>query len=199
LPSFISALLVLVFSRLSLPFLLGMLYGVSEIFLGMTRRSGSGTLSRDRRSLVLLWIVIGLSIFLAQLALSTSVGRLPHPRACSLLGLFLFAAGISLRWYAIIYLGRFFTVDVAIAPEHEVIDSGPYRWIRHPSYTGAILAFVGFGLLLRNWLALLCLILPIAAAFLWRIHVEEHVLSDALGDRYRAYMRRTKRLLPFIY
>jgi protein-S-isoprenylcysteine O-methyltransferase len=80
-----------------------------------------------------------------------------------------------------------------------VIDSGPYRFVRHPSYTGALIAFVGFGLCLGNWLSLLLITLPISAAFLWRIRVEERALLEALGDNYRAYMERTKRLLPFVY
>lgn len=182
-----------------LPLLLGALYGVSEILLSLTRRSGAGAVSRDRRSLALLWVVIGASLVLARFALSSPLGKLPHARLCALVGLLIFVAGVSLRWFSIFYLGRFFTVDVAIAPKHELIDSGPYRLIRHPSYTGALLAFVGFGLSLGNWLALLCLVLPLTAAFYWRIRVEEQALTEALGDPYRHYMARTKRLVPFLY
>lgn len=181
------------------PALLGTAYAISEIFLGITRRSGSGTVSRDRRSLALLWIVIGSSILLAQYVLSGPLGNLPRSSFLSLTGLVLFIAGIALRWYSIFYLGRFFTVDVAIAHKHELIDSGPYRLIRHPSYTGAILAFVGFGLSLGNWLSLLCLVLPTTAAFLWRIRVEERALTEGLGDQYCEYVQRTKRLVPFVY
>ena len=98
---------------------------------------------------------------------------LPHRRASYLLGLGLFLGGIILRWYSIWYLGRYFTVDVAIAKEHRVIDAGPYRFIRHPSYTGALVAFLGFGFCLGNYMSILFLILPILGAFMWRIHVEE--------------------------
>lgn len=80
-----------------------------------------------------------------------------------------------------------------------MIESGPYRLVRHPSYTGALLAFLGFGFSLGNWLALLVIIVPIFVAFAYRIKVEERALVDALGDRYVSYARRTKRLLPFIY
>ncbi len=179
---------------------LGAIYGASEVFLAITRRSKSGAVSHDRRSLLLLWAVILLSIWLSlSVAAHYPNAALSHPRVCYIAGLALFIAGVVLRWYSIFYLGRFFTVDVAIAQEHELIDSGPYRYIRHPSYTGALLAFIGFGLCLANWLALLCLIIPITLAFIWRIRVEERALSDALGDQYRAYMQRTKRLLPLVY
>jgi protein-S-isoprenylcysteine O-methyltransferase len=71
--------------------------------------------------------------------------------------------------------------------------------VRHPSYSGALLAFVGFGLCVGNWISFLVLLVPITAAFLWRIHVEERVLNDALGDDYGRYAARTKRLVPVVY
>ena len=192
-------LVVIVFSHLPSPALLGAFYALSEIFLAITKRSGAGTVSRDRRSLFLLWAIIGFSIVLAYFALTIRVGKLPYPHFWAVAGLILFLGGVALRWSSIFYLGRFFTVDVAIAQQHELIDTGPYRLIRHPSYTGALLTFVGFGLALGSWLALLCLILPITAAFLWRVRVEEQALTEALGDAYREYMLRTKRLVPFVY
>lgn len=114
-------------------------------------------------------------------------------------GVAVFAAGIVLRWYSIIHLGRFFTVNVAIAADHQLVDTGPYRFVRHPSYTGALLAFVGFGMVMRNWASVLVISMPVALAFLYRIHVEERALIQALGERYRAYIKRTKRLIPFVY
>jgi protein-S-isoprenylcysteine O-methyltransferase Ste14 len=71
--------------------------------------------------------------------------------------------------------------------------------VRHPSYTGVLLAFVGFALSLRNWAALFVILLPIFAAFVYRMKVEEEALSRALGSSYTDYMRRTRRLVPFVY
>jgi protein-S-isoprenylcysteine O-methyltransferase len=88
---------------------------------------------------------------------------------------------------------------VSILAEHKLIDSGPYRYIRHPTYTGALLAFFGLGFCFGNWLSILFMTVPIIAAFLWRIRIEEHALNDALGEEYRAYTQRTKRLIPFGY
>jgi protein-S-isoprenylcysteine O-methyltransferase len=185
--------------RLPGPAVLGAIYGASEVLLAFTHRSRAGTVSRDRRSLLLLWCVILVCLWAGVSSLSVFPGaRLPQPRLCYLIGFFIFVAGILLRWYSIFYLGRYFTVDVAIAEGHQVIDSGPYRHIRHPSYTGALIVFVGFGLCLGNWAALLFLA-PIIGAFLWRMKVEEQALLNALGGTYRAYMQRTKRLIPFVY
>jgi protein-S-isoprenylcysteine O-methyltransferase Ste14 len=58
---------------------------------------------------------------------------------------------------------------------------------------------VGFGFSLGSWFALLCLVIPVVAVFSWRIYVEERALSEALGDAYRHYMARTRRLIPFLY
>jgi protein-S-isoprenylcysteine O-methyltransferase len=111
----------------------------------------------------------------------------------------LFVTGLALRWWAIVHLGRFFTVDVAIADDHRVVATGPYRFVRHPSYTGAIVAFVGYGICLGNRVSLLALAVPVTLAFLQRIKVEEAALHAALGDAYGDYAQRTRALLPFVY
>jgi protein-S-isoprenylcysteine O-methyltransferase Ste14 len=180
---------------------LGLIYFVSEVVLAIVRRSGGNADStKDAGSLRILWIVIlaGIS-FGVNLDRRWPTAALPYEHLFAGLGATLFVFGLILRWYSIIRLGRFFTVNVAIAEDHRLIESGPYRLVRHPSYTGALLAFLGFGFSLGNWLALLVIIVPIFVAFAYRIKVEERALVDALGDRYVSYARRTKRLLPFIY
>lgn len=182
------------------PLVLGAIYGISEFCLALTRRSRERATSRDQHSLAVLWgvILVGVWLSLSSVAWFPHAA-LPHQRDFYLVGLGLFSFGVILRWYSIWYLGRYFTVDVSIAAEQRVIDSGPYRFIRHPSYTGALVAFLGFGFCLGNWMAILSVMLPILGAFLWRIHVEERALSEGLGDDYRNYMQRTKRLIPWIY
>jgi len=114
------------------------------------------------------------------------------------LGLLLIYAGMALRFYAIAVLGAFFTTTVAIAPEQPVIEAGPYRIIRHPSYTGFLITLLGLGLSLTNWLSMLVIMGCALLGVSYRIHVEEHVLKAQLGQRYQEYMRRTKRLIPFV-
>ena len=115
-----------------------------------------------------------------------------------MIGLLFMAAGVALRWYAVTVLGAAFTVAVATRPEQEVIDSGPYRWVRHPSYTGALLTILGFLICLTNWLALIGLVGP-AIGYVYRIRIEEQAMVEGLGDPYRSYMGRTKRLIPFLF
>jgi protein-S-isoprenylcysteine O-methyltransferase Ste14 len=148
----------------------------------------------------MIWLVIAISIaagvFVAQ---NFRAAALADGRMFAVAGVVLFVTGLLLRWWAIITLGRFFTVDVTIEKDHELVEQGPFRMLRHPSYTGVLLAFVGFALSLRNWAALLVILLPIGAAFIHRMNVEEDALSRALGRRYADYMKRTKRLVPFVY
>jgi protein-S-isoprenylcysteine O-methyltransferase Ste14 len=80
-----------------------------------------------------------------------------------------------------------------------LIDSGPYHFVRHPSYAGNLLAVVGFSLSFQNWASILLIFVPCCAVILWRIHIEEEALLGALGEPYRGYMRRTKRLIPLLY
>jgi len=172
----------------------------SELLLAFTKRSGGNAKSRDAKSLRLIWIIVGAALFLGFRALDQWRDlRLPNPELFRALGLILFIFGLALRWYSIVQLGRFFTVDVSIAADHQLIDTGPFRFVRHPSYTGMLMAFLGFALTLGNWAALLIMVVPVSWAFIYRMNVEERALRGAFGERYRAYSRRTKRLVPFVY
>ena len=125
--------------------------------------------------------------------------RLPRGFPWGLTSVIVFALGTALRWWAVVHLGRFFTVDVTVASDHRVVDSGPYRAMRHPSYTGVLMQFVGWALSLGNAFALPVVVVPIFLALAYRIRVEEAALRGALGEEYSAYCRRTRRLVPGIY
>jgi len=107
--------------------------------------------------------------------------------------------GVTLRTWAILTLGRLFKFVVVIQDGHHVVDSGPYRFVRHPSYTGGLLALVGAGIGLGNWMSLLAAAGVPLLAILIRIAVEEARLTRALGDDYRSYANHTKRLVPGIW
>lgn len=177
---------------------LGLSYLLSEIALSIFKRR-KNTAGEDRGSAALLWIVISVSIALSMFVRAkTPWAQVPAIRDLRLLWLVLFVAALALRWWSIVHLGRFFTVNVAVAADQVVIDDGPYRWVRHPSYTGALLAFLAYTLYVGHWIGILIVMVPISIAFARRINVEEAALSAGLGEPYRAYMRRTKRLVPFV-
>ena len=180
---------------------LGLFFLISELLLTVTRRSRSRTGTRqDQSTLGVLWLVIMASVAAGlYVAGNWPAAALPYGRIIAFAGVLLFVAGLLLRWWAIIVLGRFFTVDVTIEKDHELVERGPFRVLRHPSYAGVLLAFVGLALSLQNWAALLAILLPILLAFIHRMNVEEKALSRALGSSYTDYIRRTKRLVPFVY
>jgi protein-S-isoprenylcysteine O-methyltransferase len=172
------------------PDLLGIAFGCSELALSAVRRSRGRSRPAGDRTLRMLWVTILLSVAVAVM----SATLLPQAGSRMLeflypLGLALFVTGLALRWWAIVHLGRFFTVDVAIADDHRVVATGPYRFV----------AFVGYGICLGNRVSLLALAVPITLAFLQRIKVEEAALHAALGDAYGNYAQRTRALLPFVY
>jgi protein-S-isoprenylcysteine O-methyltransferase len=168
--------------------------------LCLTRRSGRDATSRDRGSLRLIWFVEIASISCGvMVARHSPVGYFPAYDLFYWTAICILVIGFFVRFYAVIYLGHFFTINVAIASDHRLVDTGPYRFIRHPSYTGGLLLFLAIGLGLGNWLSLLIVIVPIFIVFWHRMNVEEAALSEALGEPYRAYMKRTKRLIPLIY
>jgi protein-S-isoprenylcysteine O-methyltransferase len=180
---------------------LGLIFTASELCLAVFKRANAAqSRSSDRGSLLMLWLVIFASVTVAySLAAAMPSLRFGPSQLWIEFGSALFVAGLTVRWYSIFYLGRFFTVNVAIASDHQLVDSGPYRFVRHPSYTGALMAFLGLGLCLSNWASIAVIVLPAFFAFSRRIQVEEEALTVGLGDTYREYMRRTKALIPAIY
>ncbi len=174
---------------------------VSEVVLGIVRRARRNTsVVKDRGSIALLWSVIVLSFFAAFALRHTPAARMPmSPALLSAVALVLLVAGLAIRWIAIITLGRFFTTTVAISADQRIIRRGPYAVVRHPSYTGLCLAFLGLGFAFGSWLSLVVLVAPITLAILYRIRIEETALKEAFGEEYRAYSRETARLVPWIF
>ena len=122
---------------------LGLIYLISEILLTVTRRSRSQTgTKQDRSTLGVLWLVIFVSIAAGIfVTFRWPEAQVMQGRAVADAGIGLFVAGLCLRWWAIITLGRFFTVDVTIEKDHEVVERGPFRLVRHPSYSGVTRVF----------------------------------------------------------
>ncbi len=173
-------------------------FPASEMAMAFLKRSRRRSAhSEDQGSMRLLWLSIGLGVALALAAQSVTATRLLVPRSIvRSVALILLLGGLALRWAAILTLGTLFTVDVAIHSDHAVIDKGLYRFMRHPSYTGLLLAFLGFGVSFGNWLSIIALLVPIALAVVNRVAKEEKALLDFLGPAYGAYCARTKRFIP---
>jgi len=177
------------------------LWVASEFGIWLFRRSRGGTSSGQFSvANLVLWGTIGVAVF-AALSIRRFTSAHVGGSSQLLLGIAMgvFVIGIAIRWWAITVLGRFFTSDLAVQPGHRIVRSGPYRWVRHPSYTGILVCFAGVGLALYNWLSLVCILALVTAALVYRIHVEEKMLEREFGAEYAEYRRRTSRLVPGIF
>jgi protein-S-isoprenylcysteine O-methyltransferase Ste14 len=176
------------------PEAVGMLWQRSRV----TRRGAS---VQDRGSMAVLlglqWLGLGLGFALAG-ALPGAAITWQRPAVLGL-GIGLMLLGVVLRWYAIWTLGRYFTRDVAVAADQPVVERGPYRWVRHPAYSGTLLTILGIGLALQNWAGLLALMALVLVGYGYRVRVEEAALAGTIGQPYRDYMRRTRRFIPWVF
>lgn len=167
---------------------------------GFMRRAGkTATPSVDSGSLRLILAGSQLAMFIA-FAIASFVPQFAAYRVPLFwIGLASMAAGSALRRHCFRVLGSYFTYAVQVAPEQQVVDRGAYRWVRHPSYTGGFLMFVGIGLALGNWTSVIILAVTTAAVYAYRVVIEERALLGKIGEPYRAYMRGRKRFIPFIF
>jgi protein-S-isoprenylcysteine O-methyltransferase Ste14 len=169
--------------------------------LRRAKRAVAEHTSKDSGSLRL--IVVGMRLgLLAAFAIEFFVPSLRFPRAMEVpaffLGTAVLLAGSLLRRHCRRVLGEYFTGDVQARADQPVVDRGAYHWVRHPSYSGGILMFAGIGLALGNWGSVAVLVLVAAAVYWYRVAVEERALIETIGEPYLAYMRTTKRFVPFI-
>ena len=114
-------------------------------------------------------------------------------------GLVLMIIGIVIRFIAIRTLGQFFTVNLNLADNHQLIKTGLYKFIRHPAYTGSLLSALGLAISLNNLISLFVIFIPIFFVFIYRINIEENLMQSRFGNEYNEYKNKTKRLIPFIF
>jgi protein-S-isoprenylcysteine O-methyltransferase Ste14 len=115
------------------------------------------------------------------------------------IGLLMMLVGIIFRAWAVRYLGKYFTPTVQIQTNHQLITSGPYQIVRHPSYTGAYLVIVSAALVLNSWVGFVLANTCMITAYYFRIKQEEAVLTAYFGKAYHIYASKTKRIIPFVW
>jgi protein-S-isoprenylcysteine O-methyltransferase len=194
LPVFASGLGLVLFDTSYFVWIVSELFGA--VLIPGLRRRGATRVKRDRGSGALIIFTVLVSIILALGLGYAGVGALPdwvfYP------GIFLMLLGVLVRQWAIAVLGRFFSLTVRVAEDHRVVVKGPYRLVRHPSYAGVLITFIGLALAVQSWGALLVLLTVFGVSYGYRMRVEERVLQSELGQDYAEYMKRTKRLIPFL-
>jgi protein-S-isoprenylcysteine O-methyltransferase Ste14 len=156
--------------------------------------------SKDSSSTRVILVGSGIASFLAYPLAFVKAGSFPESWQIPLFvaGVLMTFLGSLLRRYCWRTLGEYFTGDVKARQDQPVIRSGPYRLVRHPSYTAGMMMFIGIGLALGNWLSLAILTIATIATYSYRVAVEERALLDTIGEPYRAYMKERKRFIPYI-
>jgi len=176
-------------------------------YVGQTRggrrvfgRNRDGAVQQDRGTK----LVVALSAYLA-IGAAIVIAKSPGLRGGADtwwtfgLGLAIALAGAGLRDWSIVSLGRYFRREVTIEPGQTIVRRGPYRVLRHPSYTGLAVMIAGFGLAIGSWLGAAAALVIVVAGLLPRIRVEEAALSQTFGADYTAYASSTARLLPHVW
>lgn len=175
-------------------------FAVGEYSLRIRGGVRKGGRRVEGRSLVVILVTVGGGLVAGFRLSNWSAAEIAFGRwPLYVVGLVLMAAGLVVRDWAILTLGRFFTVDVRVHQGQTVVDSGPYQWVRHPAYSGLVLFFVGTGLALTNWASLFVLALVPTVGLVVRIRAEERALLAGLGDDYRRFAETRNRLFPGIW
>ena len=174
-------------------------WGMMEITHAGQRRDGATRAGGAGRGLVVLPPLLAATVLLHLAPRIVPAAALRPGAAAFAVGMVILVAGLVLRGWSIMTLGEYFTGYVAVSADQPVVTAGPYRVLRHPSYTGLLLAFAGLGLTAANWVSLAGVVILPLVALLWRIHAEERALLATLGDRYRSYAAQHKRLIPLVW
>ena len=171
------------------------------MFRQMARVSRKAAVVHDRGSLVVLiglqWVGLALNFSLAWFFPFATISL--HRTILFSLGILFILLGVGLRWFSIRVLGRYFTRDIAVSLDQKVVQNGPYRFIRHPAYSGTFLTMLGVGMAMTNWASLISLLFCVFLGHFYRVRIEEEALIHNIGQPYIDYMRRTKRFIPLVF
>jgi protein-S-isoprenylcysteine O-methyltransferase Ste14 len=164
------------------------------------RQSAKSADSKDRGSIGFLLTVQMMALIIAYPVAFVHAWSFPERAQLPLFvaGVLMIFFGSLLRRYCWRTLGRYFTGDVQARRDQPVIRSGPYKWVRHPSYTAGMMMFIGIGLALGNWVSLVLLTVATIAAYGYRVRIEEKALLETIGEPYGTYMKERKRFIPYI-
>jgi protein-S-isoprenylcysteine O-methyltransferase Ste14 len=170
-----------------------------EIWLIARERGDANAVSQDHGSRNVLIVSLSIGIVLGIFTFPHVLPQFTiHSKAVAI-GVALIWAGITFRLWAIQTLGSFFNTRVVVRQEQRLITSGPYSYLRNPSYTGILITVLGFGVAIGNWMSVITLMIFGTVPFMRRIAVEDRALAGRFGHAYDEYRRKTWSLIPFIW
>lgn len=173
---------------------------ISEILLTGFMRAKKSAAKHDKSSLKILWLTISLSVSGGILLSKTPfILTDKHETLIYYAAIFLISCGLIIRWLAILKLRKSFTVNLSVSENQLLIRSGIYKYIRHPSYSGSLLSFLGLAVIFNNPLTGVIIFIPILISFLYRLKIEEALLKQVFGNEYTEYSKNSWKLVPKIF
>jgi protein-S-isoprenylcysteine O-methyltransferase Ste14 len=155
--------------------------------------------SRDRYSVILILIMSVLSTIIPVVDWAYFSNPYESNLTLTIVGFVILWFGVALRNYSIKILGKHFTPTIQLQQDHDLITTGPYSVIRHPSYLGALMAIVGIAIFFNSLIGTLAACIAMMIAYIVRITAEEKALKSLFGSKYQEYQKRTKKLIPFLW
>jgi len=153
----------------------------------------------DKKSLFWFRILVPAGLIASEIFYFLRIGSFSNSNIFVVIGYTLLIGGLAIRWFSVLSLGKEFNVSLSIIKNHNLKTNGIYKYIRHPSYTGLLVYYLGLAILMQNIFSIILLtILPFIAVFN-RIRIEENLLSMYFKNNYKIYSEKTKKLFPFIY
>lgn len=176
------------------------LYGLFEYYLNSRQKRNLNIVkSSDKKSLQFLLVFLQVGSVLSFSIGATRIGRIDDWLPFIITGALLVLIGIVIRINSIMTLKQHYTFTVTETENHQLIETGLYKYIRHPGYLGFLIVFLGISTALSNWLSIVFMMVPVLIGIMNRIRIEEVFLTEQMGEKYLTYQKRTKRLIPFIY
>jgi protein-S-isoprenylcysteine O-methyltransferase Ste14 len=186
---------------------LGVAYPVGSVIYYFIRRepfwksAGGGEAAREEKGDRSLWLILPgfLAVFFASPLEFMYLHLLPHTFWLEMTGLAILLFSLALRIWARAHIRGLYSGHVEVKAEHQLVQSGPYRFVRHPGYSGLVLMALGITLGYSSLIGLLSIPILLLPGLAYRTDVEEELLAEHFGETYRQYARRTRRLIPFIW
>ncbi len=180
--------------------IVSLIWFISEVSLSYLKRSSSDSVDLDRSTLKIIWLVTGISVGFGVYLEKSGIGFINYyAEETYYAGIIFICVGLGTRWIAISQLKKYFTANVTLREDHQLVQKGLYKYVRHPAYTGFLLSFLGLAIAFNNWVSFLIILVPILSAVLYRISIEEAELQKFFGNKYKMYSQQTKKLIPWIY
>lgn len=201
LPSFIHNSILYNFRPWALLILLGFIF-FTHPKMSFEKLGSDGKSSHDKKSMMFINLAFYLSIipvYYIYVFRYYSTNHVTTIYPIEFIGIFIGLLGVLFRWKSIRYLGQWFTSEVVIQSGHQLVKTGPYKWIRHPGYTGALLFGLTVPLIFNMPIYMIWSTIVLVPAYVYRIRVEELALENNFGAEYNEYKNNSWKLAPLIY